>query len=88
MRRVFGPAVAIFAAAISCLFANDSHADMFRHDDDTLLFFSGTDLWRQGSFSFAAYGRPAASTARVSRSSCSPVQALINICPARLVTSR
>ena len=52
MRRVFGPAVAIFAAAISCLFANDSHADMFRRDDDTLLFFSGTDLWRQGSFSF------------------------------------
>ncbi len=25
---------------------------MFRRDDDTLLFFSGTDLWRQGSFSF------------------------------------
>ena len=25
---------------------------MFRRDDDTLLFFTGTDLWRQGSFSF------------------------------------
>ena len=24
-----------------------AHADMFRRDDDTLLFFSGTDLWRQ-----------------------------------------
>ena len=37
-----------------------AHADMFRRDDDTLLFFSGTDLWRQGSFlvSAAAYGRP------------------------------
>lgn len=29
-----------------------ARADLFRRDDDTLLFFAGTDLWRQGSFSF------------------------------------
>jgi hypothetical protein len=52
MCRVSGLAAVVLAAAISCLSASCAHADMFRRDDDTLLFFSGTDLWRQGSFSF------------------------------------
>jgi hypothetical protein len=52
MFRVSGLAAVILAAAISCLSAECAHADMFRRDDDTLLFFTGTDLWRQGSFSF------------------------------------
>lgn len=30
-----------------------ARAGEFARDDDTLLFFTGADLWRQGSFSFA-----------------------------------
>jgi hypothetical protein len=52
MLRVWGLAAAAFAAALSIFCASASRADMFRRDDDTLLYFTGTDLWRQGSFSF------------------------------------
>lgn len=34
------------------LFASAALSDMFRRDDDTLLFFAGTDLWWPGSFSY------------------------------------
>lgn len=52
MFRVSGLVAVALAAAISCLSVEFAHADLFRREDDTLLFFSGTDLWRQGSFSF------------------------------------
>jgi hypothetical protein len=52
MYRVFGLTAAVLAAAISVLFASAARADMFRRDDDTVFYFTGTDLWRQGSFSY------------------------------------
>jgi hypothetical protein len=53
MFRVCGLAAAAIAAALSIFGVSTSRADLFRRDDDTLLYFTGTDLWRQGSFSFA-----------------------------------
>jgi hypothetical protein len=53
MFRVGCLVAAALAAAVSVLCASAARADLFRRDDDTLLFFTGTDLWRQGSFSFA-----------------------------------
>ena len=52
MFRVWRLAAAVVVAALSIL-STTARADMFRRDDDTLMFFTGTDLWRQGSFSFA-----------------------------------
>ena len=44
---------ALLAAATSaCLCERDARADAYRRDDDTFLLFSGTDLWRHGSFSY------------------------------------
>jgi len=40
------------AAASLCLYARHAYADVFRRYDDTYLLFSGTDLWRHGSFSY------------------------------------
>ena len=53
MYRVWGLVAAAFVATIAILVGTESRADLFRRDDDTLLFFAGTDLWRHGSFSFA-----------------------------------
>lgn len=44
---------ALLAAAVSaCLCERDARADAYRRDDDTFLYFSGSDLWRHGSFSY------------------------------------
>jgi hypothetical protein len=39
-------------AAVAFLCGVDARADGFARSDDTFLFFSGTDLWRHGSFSY------------------------------------
>ncbi|MGE3990704.1 cellulose biosynthesis protein BcsS [Pseudorhodoplanes sp.] len=50
MVSVRGVLAGLFAAAIAWLPSSDAHADEFARNDDTFLFFTGTDLWRHGSF--------------------------------------
>ena len=38
-------------AALVCWCSADARADSFARSDDTFLYFTGTDLWRHGSFS-------------------------------------
>lgn len=45
-------AALLAAATFSCLCERNARADAYRRDDDTFLLFSGTDLWRHGSFSY------------------------------------
>jgi hypothetical protein len=40
------------AVALVTLCHPSAQADSFARNDDTFLFFSGTDLWRHGSFSY------------------------------------
>lgn len=51
MTRVSSSARLIAAALVFCSFAGSLRADDGRRDDDTFLYFIGTDLWRQGGFS-------------------------------------
>jgi hypothetical protein len=45
-------AALLAAAASACLCDRSARADAYRRYDDTYLIFSGTDLWRHGSFSY------------------------------------
>ena len=53
MYGVRGVVAGLVAAAASAWLCNsDARADGFARSDDTFLYFSGTDLWRHGSFSY------------------------------------